>query len=506
MRAFARRAARGLALWSAIALCVSALPAGGQAQPAGESSGQLTSAQAREDFDLVIAAVEAGLPNIYWHQSAEHWRTAKARASAALAQVRDDWSLYRLLIPLMSGIGEGHLSFQPSEAMLLAGRNSRRFPLDLHWNTEGVFVVAGHGDAADIARGTRLLSIDGEGFDTLVREIMIAYGTDGSIPTQAMRAAGGAGYGSFRYRLRGEEPVFHLRLRVADGSTVERDVHPIPYSGRPALPETTTSTLATLEWVNPVTAYLSVPTFSNKRYRAAGAKFPDTIKARFTEIARGGARNLILDLRENGGGSEPNESILFSYLTSRLLHKYAAVEARGSAVSITSNSGKHFETTVFDDEELRGQRRINGGRLLRLNKAPEGLMSRWAVFAPVFHGRLVVLAGGRTFSGGAELASMLWHTHRGVFVGEEVGGSDQGNTSGYSWNVVLPNSGLRLSVPLLQFRLNWRPMQADRGVFPQCDVPPEVMEIGNRKDKAWRVALTLLDQNWVKPANAVCPR
>jgi hypothetical protein len=119
---------------------------------------------------------------------------------------------------------------------------------------------------------------------------------------------------------------------------------------------------------------------------------------------------------------------------------------------------------------------------------------------------LVVLAGGRTFSGGAELASMLWHTHRGVFVGEEVGGSDQGNTSGYSWNVVLPNSGLRLSVPLLQFRLNWRPMQADRGVFPQCDVPPEVMEIGNRKDKAWRVALTLLDQNWVKPANAVCPR
>ncbi|QNA84319.1 hypothetical protein G4G27_10225 [Sphingomonas sp. So64.6b] len=70
---------------------------------------------------------------------------------------------------------------------------------------------------------------------------------------------------------------------------------------------------------------------------------------------------------------------------------------------------------------------------------------------------------------------------------------------------MLPNSGLRLSVPLLQFRLNWRPMQRDRGVFPQCDVPPDVMEIGSRKDRAYRVALSLLDQRWVKPAEAACP-
>jgi C-terminal processing protease CtpA/Prc len=62
---------------------------------------------------------------------------------------------------------------------------------------------------------------------------------------------------------------------------------------------------------------------------------------------------LILDLRENGGGSEPNESILFSYLVEKPLRKYSAVEARGRHIAVTSLSGQRFETDVFDDEDRR---------------------------------------------------------------------------------------------------------------------------------------------------------
>jgi C-terminal processing protease CtpA/Prc len=95
-------------------------------------------------------------------------------------------------------------------------------------------------------------------------------------------------------------------------------------------------------------------------------------------------------------------------------------------------------------------------------------MSRWSTFTPLFKGRLVVLAGGDTFSGGAELASMLYHTHRAVFVGEEVGGADQGNTSGYRWTLVLPNSGMKLTCLCCNFAWRGQVGPQSRGVQPDC--------------------------------------
>ncbi|MDG2527337.1 S41 family peptidase [Caulobacter endophyticus] len=462
----------------------------------------LTAAQAREDLELAIAAVEAGLPDIYWRQSRRSWSQAKARARRQVAGVADSRQLYAVLRPLVSRTGEGHLSLRRSAALVAHERAQGRFlPLDLHFSQDGVFVVRGFGEAAGIPRGTRLLAIQGEGVEALVQEAMAGLGTDGAIPTGAMREAGGQGYARLRYRLRGPERRFRLKLRTADGAVVERAVAAIGYFDRPALNEPEPSPLARLDWLDERTAYLSVPSFSNRRYRAEGASFERTIQALFEQIDRRDARDLILDLRENGGGSEPNESILFSHLVARPIRKYASVEARGRALAVTDLSGRRYEHVVFDDEELAGQRLGVDGRLYRR----DGLMSRPAPATPVFGGRLVVLISGDTFSGGAELASMLRHVRRGVFVGEEVGGTQDGNTSGYGWELVLPNSKLELDVPLLRFRHPWRGERRDRGVMPDCPVPPRVDEIGQARDAAWRVAVSLLKQNWKAVREARCP-
>jgi len=476
-----------------------AAPASAQPLP----SIDLTPAQAREDLELAIAAVEAGLPDIHWRQSRGSWRQAKARARGEVQGVADSRQLYALLRPLMSRTGEGHLSLRRSEALIARERAEGRFlPLDLHFSQEGVFVIRGFGEAADVARGTRLLAIDGEGADVLVREAMAGLGVDGAIPTGAMREAGGQGYARLRYRLRGPEAKFRLRIQAGDGAVAEREVAAIAHADRPATAdEPEASSLASLEWLDERTAYLSVPSFSNRRYRAAGASFEPTIRKLFEEIERRGARDLILDLRRNGGGSEPNESILFSHLVARPIRKYASVEARGAVVSVRDLSGRRYEHVVFDDEERAQQRVGADGRLYRR----EGLMSRPAPASPVFGGRLVVLTSGDTFSGGAELASMLRQARRGVFVGEEVGGTQDGNTSGYGWELVLPNSGLELDVPLLRFRHAWRALVRDRGVMPDCPVPPRVDEIGQTRDAAWRVAVTLLKQDWKRVRQARCP-
>lgn len=463
----------------------------------------LTPRAAREDLELAISAVEAGIPDLFWHQSRQEWAKAKADARARVASVTDSEALWRILRPLMSRIGEGHLGLRVSGAMTRHYRDATRFPLDVLWTQDGVFVLAGYGEASGIPKGSRLLAIDGEGMPALLDRLFASMPHDGAIRTAVMRDVSGRGLASMLFRLDG--PRDRFRIEVDEGGRrVVNDVAAVSRIARP--PEADDpSPLPTLEWVRPDTGYLNVPTFSNARLRAAGADFEDAIHTIFQRLRAAGARDLILDLRENGGGSEPNEAILFSYLVDRPLRRYAYVEARAARLSVTSATGKRFDRDVFDADELAEQRRARSSRLRRPNIAPEGLMTRWTRYAPVYSGRLVVLAGGNTFSGGAELASMLRHARRGVFVGEEVGGMYAGNTSGYRWPITLPNSAMTLTVPLLKFRMAWDAVPRDHGVLPDCPVPPNVMEAGTRRDRAWRTALALFDGTWRVSKRATCP-
>lgn len=463
----------------------------------------LSAGAAQDDLELAIRATEAAIPDIYWHQSPEAWETAKQSARSGMAHGATDDGLLRVLQALLYQVGEGHFDVRPSEAIRCRLRSGAQLPIDLLWRDDGLYLVKGYGDAADIAPGSEVLAINGQSRAELLEEMYRASPHDGIIRTGVMRSEG-ARYAAVRWLLRGEETSFHLRFRGENGSIEEREIHPLPYGERPR-PAAAASPVATLDWIDQKTAYLYVPTFSNKRYRAVGANFSLAIQGIFDELHAKGAERLILDLRDNGGGSEPNESILFSYFVEQPIQKYSSVRARGNVLKVASPSGQIYQNEVYDAEELATVRRSGDDFLERLNTPPEGLMTRWVPSKPVYTGKLVVLAGGITFSGGAELASLLYASRRGVFVGEEVGGNHAGNTSGYKWELTLPNSGVQLGIPLLQFRFTWPEVLRDRGVLPDCRVQPEVGERRQEQDEAYRVAVALVGKEWISPRQVQCP-
>lgn len=477
----------------ALALAITACP-----------SGALSPSQAREDLELAISAAEAALPDLYWRQTPAAWTRRKDAARRLAARATSEEELFRALAPLLRGIGEGHLSIARSDGMSCRYRASARlFPLDLLWRDDGAFVTVGYGEAADIPAGTRLLSVDGAGPSAMLEEMARVSAHDGDNRTGVMRDRVGRGYAAVRWWMRGNEDSFTVRLRLPDGRVVSRRLHPVGLADRAPTPDDP-SPVATLSWVNDDTAYLYVPTFSNLRYRAAGADYRATIQAVFDTLAARHARNLILDLRDNGGGSEPNESILLSYLVAQPFRKYASVRSRPNHIRVTSLSGQVFEHDIYDADELPTLEAAPNGDLLRINAPPEGLMTRWEEAHPVFTGRLVVLAGGYTFSGGAELASMLRATNRGLFVGEEVGGTHGGNTSGYKWEFTLPNSGMEIGIPLLAFRFVWPEHPANHGALPHCFVQPSVGETRIVRDAAYDEALRTLERPWTVPAASAC--
>jgi hypothetical protein len=463
----------------------------------------VTPGQARDDVLLDIAVAEAALPDLYWHQSPDEWASAKTQALAAAAGADQAMDVWVIVARLMGHIGEGHLDVFPGDAALAHQRaTARLLPLDLHWSREGIFVSAAHGDAAAIPVGSRLLSINGDDAAALLDELVSLSSRDGRIAAGPMRECPGRCYAVLRQRARGDEPGFDVRYTTPAGQTRQARISAQPMRER-APSASRERRIATLQWLAPGVAYLDVSSFSNRVYRQAGTTFDAVIQGLFEQIAQGGADRLILDLRENGGGSEPNEATLFSYLVAEPLRRYRSVEARGRTLSVTSPSGEVLVHEVYDDEEMHEQQVLEGGRLSRLDQPPEGLTSHWKRASPVYDGRLVVLTSGRTFSGGAELAAMLRHVRRGPFVGEETGGTYEGNTSGYAWDVVLPHSGVALGMPLLRFRFDWDADTPGRGVLPDCDVPPLVSEIGVQHDRAWRVARALVERDPAEPV--ICP-
>jgi hypothetical protein len=109
--------------------------------------------------------------------------------------------------------------------------------------------------------------------------------------------------------------------------------------------------------------------------------------------------------------------------------------------------------------------------------------------APVFRARVWVLVDGGTNSTAAEFAAVAQGLGRARVVGEETGGTYEGNTSGTFAIVVLPASGVRVAIPLVRYELAVPvPPTPGRGVRPQLSLARTTGDITGRTD-TWLAAI-----------------
>ena len=81
-----------------------------------------------------------------------------------------------------------------------------------------------------------------------------------------------------------------------------------------------------------------------------------------------------------------------------------------------------------------------------------------------------------------------------TFIGNESGGAYYGNTSGYLVTVTLPNSKLRLILPLVNYRTNVVPIEKiGRGVTPDFPKTPSITDLVNGIDTELEFTRQLID-------------
>lgn len=198
-------------------------------------------------------------------------------------------------------------------------------------------------------------------------------------------------------------------------------------------------------------AYLKLETVMYENYQI----IHDTI---FEYLVLNQKKNLIIDLRGNGGGSQIVYLDFLSHLSSDSL--------RIEMVKRDESESKFFNLKRRKDkpskEFYNRFERIENGTKYFINPLPPK--------TTLFKGDLYVLIDGGTASGASQLASFLKNKMNAICIGQETGGGETGNNGhGYD-QLELPNSKIRISWPRYNVKLDLPIPINHRGVKPNFEI------------------------------------
>lgn len=441
------------------------------------------------DFDLLTSSLKEAHTGLYWYSPEKSFDSLVKAQRLKIKNNLNTLDFYRIVAPIVAFTKEDHCDIHLDPGTLNTIKTEGKFiPVVITYLSGKVFILNNPVSGTQL-KGHELLSVNGQNITDIYNQIFSTFAADGYIKISKYRYLDIHSFAIEYVKAIGQSDVYTIETR--DPVTQK-----ITACNLPAISLATllafTEALYTDGVVKQVeapaslafegsTAILSFNTFSNSDYEDHKTEFKTFVKSAFDSIFKSNTRNLIIDLRENGGGSEGNEDYLFSFLAPSPYNKYKYVQASALSFSFydyTDYSGAEDRKEL--EEDLATEHYVSDdGRYLRKPgiNTPEPLQPNR------FRGNIYVLTGGWTYSGGAEFCSLMKEHTKATFIGEETGGGFYGNTSGYIIELTLPNTGLKIDIPLLKFVLEVSDkMPFGRGVIPDYEVSPSIKEFLSGKD------------------------
>lgn len=440
--------------------------------------------QLQEDYTIYRNILEERHPSLYWYTPKTLMDKAFDNAKEQLNDSLTEYEFRKVLIRVNTQIQCGHTSVKASKKYLKyidTVKAKTQFPLYVKvWKDTIVVVHNIYKNDTMLVRGTIIDSLNGIAtkalLDTMYHYIT-ADGNNSVAKNQTLST--GTWLGSLYTSLYGWKQKYYIAYHKLGDTIVHTVLQPVKTPADTVTKKGKTTIVKKAKKnkkeaiqkarhltfdEDGATAFMELNSFSEK------LQIKKFFRNSFRQLKKHDVQNLIIDLRRNSGGRVSNSNLLTKYLVQKPFKLADSLYAK----TRKSNYGRYIEhdkasrlAMVFltRKEESRYHFRYYEKHFFKPRQKNH------------FSGNVYILSGGNSFSASTLVMSVLKPQENVTIVGEPSGGAAYGNTAWFIPEVTLPNTKVRLRLPLFRLVINKELPHNGQGVLPEIYVGPDIENI-----------------------------
>jgi hypothetical protein len=439
-----------------------------------------------QDLTILRGALEANHPSLYWYSTKDSIDNYFDATLRSITDSMTEFEFRNKLAYVVSKIRDGHSAVRFSRRYTNAVNKAKLpiFPLAIKtWDDSLVVLSSAFRGDSVFTRGTIILSIDNRSPKEMLDSMFQLISTDGytnNFKSQVISFNFGAHYKN-AFGLDSLHVIRFLDSNRRERTVVIRNYDPktdtLSRRGRRPTTQVIVPTRRQIKEAQRLsrrsmtidtplnTAYIRVATFSAGRLK-------QFFRRSFRTIEKQGIKNVVFDLRENGGGNIMNSTRLSQYLA----HKPFKLADTVAAVSRKFRYGKHIRPSLaykismfFTSNRKRSDGRYHFAYFENHTFKPKSKYH--------FDGDIYLIQGGYSFSATTLFINSLKGQSNVTVVGEETGGGSYGNSAVHLPQIVLPVTRIRIILPVYRLVMDASKPKTGRGIFPDIEVKPSSVAI-----------------------------
>ena len=414
------------------------------------------------DLDTLYNTINQVHPNMFAIVSQEEFEKELNHIKESLNDSLNTFEFFAVVAPLIAGLGDGHTTVEPPWNAYY-NVNPSVFPYEIEIENNQITIVQDHSqNEGAIPIGSEIIRINGKVVKDIL-ETIISF-TSGESPAFRME------------KVRSRFPLYFYIIDSSNSFAIEykhqnvlgeKEIVGIPAGDLNRLiTANSDNTEKDMYYALTVDEDNNTAIFDFREFNLDNGKIGTFLDEAFAELKEKKIGNLIIDIRNNGGGNSRVGDLVFQYISP------APYSQAGNTTMKISTPLKVFIT------EMKDQGYINEDAFNNFMAVPNGIYPRNNTkLIPLeenplrYNGNIFLLTSSKTFSSAVLFAWAFQYFKMGTIIGEETGGYivHFGDVSHY----LLPQSKLTHGVSWKEFYPYGSTEENRHSVIPDIATPAD---------------------------------